>query len=172
MKQRWHNMKIHSLHIKFAVTTHGKPYPLFSEKALTIFMEIRRLLIKCAVITHWKQIHCFLKESSNNIWKSIYCLINMQWQHMKNHPLLFERGEWQLAKNRIKCLAKHQWQHLSKSIHCLLNMQGQCKENYIIAFWKKAVKICGKLLWENMQIHPLVNKYALTTKVTLNRLLF
>ena len=36
-------------------------YPLFSETALTSFMEIHPLLIKCAAIKHWKQ-HSLLFE--------------------------------------------------------------------------------------------------------------
>ena len=61
-------MKIHPLRIKCEVTTPGKPsppcffktevktsrkpYPLFSETALTAFMETHPLLIKCAVTTY------------------------------------------------------------------------------------------------------------------------
>ena len=44
--------KIHTLLIKCAVTTHGKPYSLLSETALTTFMETHPLLTKCAVIKH------------------------------------------------------------------------------------------------------------------------
>ena len=49
-------------------------------------------------------IHCFLKENSENMWKTkytakwnnsdiiwkyIHCLLNVQWQHMENHAHCF-----------------------------------------------------------------------------------
>ena len=56
-------MKVHQLLIKCAVAapgkpyplevkTSGKPHPLFSETALTTFIETHPMLIKCAVTTY------------------------------------------------------------------------------------------------------------------------
>ena len=78
------------------------------------------------------------------MWISIHCLLNVQWQSIKNHPFIFERRQWQHAENHIHCLAKYQWHHLWNSIDCLLNMERQCNKNYIHCFLQET----GENMWK------------------------
>ena len=68
---------------KSEVAKTGKPHPLFKQTAVTTFIEIDQLRN-----VQWQQIenniHCFLKESSDNIRKSIHCLLNVQPQRKVN----------------------------------------------------------------------------------------
>ena len=67
-------------------------------------------------------IHCFLKENSENMWKTTYiaswnnseikwksthCLLNVQWQHLENHiHCFFKIEKWKHLENRIHYLVK------------------------------------------------------------------
>ena len=110
-------------------------------------------------------IHCFSKENSENmweitytikwnngdiIWKSIHCLLNVQWYHMFNAYSLFS----------VKVLTKFMETH-PLVIKCA-----------VIKYWKQHLLLFEREQWQYMEIHSLLNKYAVTTKGKLNLLLF
>ena len=46
-------------------------------------------------------------------WKTIRCLLSVQWNHMENQiHCFFEKGQWQHVESHIHCLVKQQWQHM------------------------------------------------------------
>ena len=130
-------MKIHSVLIKYAVRTHGRPYlmlfktsrksySLFSETALTTFMEIHPMLIKCAVIAHWKQ-HFQLFERE-------------QWQHTQIHPLLNQYAATKKGKLNPLLFERDQSKHMEN--HIIVT-----RKTTIRKLWPFYYELCNMLMF-------------------------
>ena len=105
VKNQWQHIEIHPLLAKCALTAQGKLHPLISEREqwqhvenqthysvhYSDKMENHPLLINCALKTHGKPNPLVFERgqttstakwnSSDNIWKSIHCLLNGICEH-------------------------------------------------------------------------------------------
>ena len=106
-----------------------------------------------AVITEDNRIHCFVKQQWQRVWKSIHCLLNMQWSDSKRKAtsIAFSREQWKHMEIHIlfiKCAMTTQGKQ-----HVMLFERGQLQrvENHIHCFAKQQ----WQYLWQS--IHCLVN---------------
>ena len=165
-------MENHALLIKCALTAHSKPDSFLLregsdemwETVLTTFMEIHPLHTKYAV--KWKQeknyIHCFLKESSGNTWKSIHYLLNVPWQHRENKIHYFSiEGSYNMWKPYLM----FRWTTVTIFMgiyllfsKCAVTTQGKLhpllfkKEEW--QHEKSNIRCLVKQQWQHMEIYP------------------
>ena len=155
VKQQWQHMEVHPLLIKSVVRTDGKLKPLFFEREQWQHVE--------------NYLSCFLNKS-DNISKTIHCLLSVRWQHTENkiHCFLREGSDnmWKTTSNAkwnsndniwksIHCLLNVPWQQIWNNIHCSLKVSSNnIWKIKFTAWWnssnsiRKSIHCLLKVLWE------------------------
>ena len=136
-------MEIHPLPLKCDVTIHGKQHSLFFKNDQ---WQLVKNHIHCLLNVPWQHkencIHWFLKEGSDKMWKitsaawwnnsdnilkSIHCLLHME----NNIHCSFKESSDNMCKTTSTSLWKAVTTYVRKSIHGLLNVLWEHMENNI-----------------------------------------
>lgn len=130
---------IHCL-LKGAVTTYGKPRPIFLKGQL-----------KPSEKSHT---HTLPSEKNSDILsKFIHCILKVQWQHMENRIYCFLK-KW---SDKICKTTPIVWWNSSDNIYGNKSAANQmCSDNTL----KTTSTAFERQQWQHMEIYPPLNKFA------------